>query len=288
MDVNGYSAYIMDLLVKRINEYKSTLDYNVALKEYALSTLTETRNLTLGYGCANIEQSLSSNINQTMILGKGYASGDNGSNYSIINSTELGIDLFSQLNTGAIYYNCYAFGTVYLTSYFNTVRVFNITSNLTRGGTTNSGDPLLISKDISLDDALNLHVPDAPTPTNTGPYAEFYSIPIFRFVIDINEYNGDILTSSYNVYIKDIRKQRGVFGFSDEDLAFKMTPLIIRAESLTLEQYNTLYDNIKTIVREWVLLPDWNPTFSQYWQTSSYELPTDLRNFIINDLNMVI
>ena len=48
MDVNGYSAYIMDLLVKRINEYKSTLDYNVALKEYALSTLTETRNLSLG------------------------------------------------------------------------------------------------------------------------------------------------------------------------------------------------------------------------------------------------
>ena len=65
MDVNGYSAYIMDLLVKRINEYKSTLDYNVALKEYALSTLTETRNLSLGYGCANIEQSLSANINQT-------------------------------------------------------------------------------------------------------------------------------------------------------------------------------------------------------------------------------
>ena len=32
---------------------------------------------------------------------------------------------------------------------------------------------------------MSLNIPDAPTPTNTGPYSEFYSIPIFRFVIDI-------------------------------------------------------------------------------------------------------
>lgn len=288
MDVNGYSAYMMDLLVKRINEYKDVLDYNVALKEYAISTLSETRNLSLGYGCANIEQTLSANLNKTLVIGKGYVSGNNGTNYSVVNTTELGLDLFAQLNNGANYYNCYAFGNVYLTSYLDTVRVFNISSNLSRGGTSNTGDPLLISKDISLNDALNLHVPSAPTPTNTGPYTEFYNIPLFKFILDIDEYNGDILTSTYKVYIKDIRKQRGVFGFSEEDLAFKITPSIIRAESLTLEQYNKLYEDIKNIVREWVLLPDWNPTFSQYWQTSTYALPDDLRNFIINDLNMVI
>ena len=111
------SAVLLNNLVIQLNVIKNSIDYVNALKEYALANTDIDRGLILGYGCAIVDKKIQAQVNSDIVLAKALVSYNSGDNFTTINSTEYYANLFTPLNNGNIYQDCYAAGTVYLISY---------------------------------------------------------------------------------------------------------------------------------------------------------------------------
>jgi hypothetical protein len=282
------SAVLLNNLVIQLNVIKNSIDYVNALKEYALANTDIDRGLILGYGCAIVDKKTQAQVNSDIVLSKALVSYNSGDNFTTINSTEYYANLFTPLNNGNIYQDCYAAGTVYLISYESGGIQYSFYSDLVRGS-NNNGSPLLYSKDIKiteLEDLINEKaISYAPIPTG---YTNLKTLPIYSFIIDIDYYNGDLLKSTYNIKFYDIRKQRGAFGFIDEDMNARLTPSIIKTEKSLNNQYTRMYNSLINILKPWVFSSGWSPSFAQYWQNASKPMPIELENFIFTELGVVI
>lgn len=282
------SAVLLNNLVIQLSVIKSSIDYVNALKEYALAKTDIDRGLILGYGCAIVDKKIQAQINSDIVLAKALVSYNSGENFTLINSTEYYANLFTPLNNGNIYQDCYAVGTVYLISYESGGVQYSFYSDLVRGS-NNNGSPLLYSKDIKiseLEDLIHEKVLSyAPTPTG---YTNLKTLPVYSFIIDIDYYNGDLLKSIYNIKFYDIRKQRGAFGFIDEDMNARLVPSIIKTEKSLNNQYTKIYNSLINILKPWVFNASWTPSFAQYWQNASKPMPVELKNFIFTELGVVI
>jgi hypothetical protein len=128
-------------------------------------------------------------------------------------------------------------------------------------------------------------IPYAPVPTG---YTNLKTLPIYSYIIDINIYNGDVLKSSYDIKFLDLRKQRGVFGFIEDDLNIRIVPSIIKTEKSLNNQYTKIYNALIKILKPWVFNTGWNPSFAQYWQNASKPMPTELKAFIQTELGVII
>lgn len=282
------SAVLLNNLVIQLSVIKSSIDYVNALKEYALAKTDINRGLILGYGCAIVDKKIQAQINSDIVLAKALVSYNSGENFTLINSTEYYANLFTPLNNGNVYQDCYAVGTVYLISYESGGVQYSFYSDLVRGS-NNNGSPLLYSKDIKiseLEDLIHEKVLSyAPTPTG---YTNLKTLPVYSFIIDIDYYNGDLLKSIYNIKFYDIRKQRGAFGFIDEDMNARLVPSIIKTEKSLNNQYTKIYNSLINILKPWVFNASWTPSFAQYWQNASKPMPVELKNFIFTELGVVI
>jgi len=282
------SAALLNNLVIQLNVIKNSIDYVNALKEYALANTDIDRGLILGYGCAIVDKKIQAQVNSDIVLAKALVSYNSGDNFTTINSTEYYANLFTPLNNGNIYQDCYAAGTVYLISYESGGIQYSFYSDLVRGS-NNNGSPLLYSKDIKiteLEDLINEKaISYAPIPTG---YTNLKTLPIYSFIIDIDYYNGDLLKSTYSIKFYDIRKQRGAFGFIDEDMNARLTPSIIKTEKSLNNQYTRMYNSLINILKPWVFSSGWSPSFAQYWQNASKPMPIELENFIFTELGVVI
>lgn len=282
------SAVLLNNLVIQLSVIKSSIDYVNALKEYALAKTDINRGLILGYGCAIVDKKIQAQVNSDIVLAKALVSYNSGENFTPINSTEYYANLFTPLNNGNVYQDCYAVGTVYLISYESGGVQYSFYSDLVRGS-NNNGSPLLYSKDIKiseLEDLIHEKVLSyAPTPTG---YTNLKTLPVYSFIIDIDYYNGDLLKSIYNIKFYDIRKQRGAFGFIDEDMNARLVPSIIKTEKSLNNQYTKIYNSLINILKPWVFNASWTPSFAQYWQNASKPMPVELKNFIFTELGVVI
>jgi hypothetical protein len=282
------SAVLLNNLVIQLSVIKSSIDYVNALKEYALAKTDINRGLILGYGCAIVDKKIQVQVNSDIVLAKALVSYNSGENFTLINSTEYYANLFTPLNNGNVYQDCYAVGTVYLISYESGGVQYSFYSDLVRGS-NNNGSPLLYSKDIKiseLEDLIHEKVLSyAPTPTG---YTNLKTLPVYSFIIDIDYYNGDLLKSIYNIKFYDIRKQRGAFGFIDEDMNARLVPSIIKTEKSLNNQYTKIYNSLINILKPWVFNASWTPSFAQYWQNASKPMPVELKNFIFTELGVVI
>ena len=282
------SAFLLNNLVIQLSVIKSSIDYVNALKEYALAKTDINRGLILGYGCAIVDKKIQAQVNSDIVLAKALVSYNSGENFTLINSTEYYANLFTPLNNGNVYQDCYAVGTVYLISYESGGVQYSFYSDLVRGS-NNNGSPLLYSKDIKiseLEDLIHEKVLSyAPTPTG---YTNLKTLPVYSFIIDIDYYNGDLLKSIYNIKFYDIRKQRGAFGFIDEDMNARLVPSIIKTEKSLNNQYTKIYNSLINILKPWVFNASWTPSFAQYWQNASKPMPAELKNFIFTELGVVI
>lgn len=282
------SAVLLNNLVIQLSVIKSSIDYVNALKEYALAKTDINRGLILGYGCAIVDKKIQAQVNSDIVLAKALVSYNSGENFTLINSTEYYANLFTPLNNGNVYQDCYAVGTVYLISYESGGMQYSFYSDLVRGS-NNNGSPLLYSKDIKiseLEDLIHEKVLSyAPTPTG---YTNLKTLPVYSFIIDIDYYNGDLLKSIYNIKFYDIRKQRGAFGFIDEDMNARLVPSIIKTEKSLNNQYTKIYNSLINILKPWVFNASWTPSFAQYWQNASKPMPVELKNFIFTELGVVI
>lgn len=284
--MNYASAEIMNNLVVALDKSYNCLDYALSAQEYALSYNTVERNLQLLYGLSNLQSSGISMIEETLVFGKGLIKSQTDSNnlQLPVSAKELGFKVTDIL--GNIYEssNAYAFGVIYLTS--DVSEGEELVFSLARPSSAPGGDPFLISKDVSLDDAENIIRTSLdfvyPVP------AKDYYLEIYKFIADIEIYDNTIKNSRVFFKIIDERKPRGYFGYSEEKISKVMVPQIIRNYQSIQELYNMQKVYVRSIMDSWVGSNDWSPSFVNFWRNSNKTLPTPLLNYLQNEMSIII
>lgn len=285
MSPNEYSATILDNLVKSLDILYVGVDYAAAIKEHSLGADFITQNIELGYGLSAIQSNNSNNLTNILVLGKGYSKSTLGG-YDLIPSSgnETGLSLINILSTSTVYENCYVIGSIFLSLDGSNNPI--ITANLFKPiNDPSSTDSIIIYKDISFDDVEKI-VNNSTEIVSSSGYT--VSLELCRFILDIDYYDGNLSSARAALHIIDNRKTRGVLTFAEENLAFSFMNALNLNYQLTQRIYDTTKSNIKTIIDDWVSLSSWDPSFVEYWTTPGHTLPTNLKNFLQNELGIIV
>ena len=286
MSPNYASSVILDNLVFALNETQSTIDFSLSNKEYALAYNSVERNIQLLFGLTSIKSNNQSFIQDIVVFGKGLDSNINSNSYVLLPSSgnQIGFNITEILSEIDLASNCYILGAAYLTT---SETEESIQFSLGKSKDDPNGSVFIISKDIDLDTMKNILLFDDyiifPEPTANSED----SVLLYKFIIDVDNYDSTIQNSRILMYVSDYRKTRGLFGFTDENLSLIVTSNIILNDKNINSLYNLQKSLIKDIVNKWINLP-WSPGFIEYWQTSEKAMPSYLRNFIYNEIGIVI
>ena len=286
MSPNYASSVILDNLVFALNETQSTIDFSLSNKEYALAYNSVERNIQLLFGLTSIKSNNQSFIQDIVVFGKGLDSNINSNSYVLLPSSgnQIGFNITEILSEIDLASNCYILGAAYLTT---SETEESIQFSLGKSKDDPNGSVFIISKDIDLDTMKNIMLFDDyiifPEPTANSED----SVLLYKFIIDVDNYDSTIQNSRILMYVSDYRKTRGLFGFTDENLSLIVTSNIILNDKNINSLYNLQKSLIKDIVTKWINLP-WSPGFIEYWQTSEKAMPSYLRNFIYNEIGIVI
>ena len=286
MSPNYASSVILDNLVFALNKTQSTIDFSLSNKEYALAYNSVERNIQLLFGLTSIKSNNQSFIQDIVVFGKGLDSNINSNSYVLLPSSgnQIGFNITEILSEIDLASNCYILGAAYLTT---SETEESIQFSLGKSKDDPNGSVFIISKDIDLDTMKNILLFDDyiifPEPTANSED----SVLLYKFIIDVDNYDSTIQNSRILMYVSDYRKTRGLFGFTDENLSLIVTSNIILNDKNINSLYNLQKSLIKDIVTKWINLP-WSPGFIEYWQTSEKAMPSYLRNFIYNEIGIVI
>lgn len=280
------SAVILDNLVVALNKTQSTIDYSLSNKEYALAYNSISRNVQLLFGLSSIKSNNQSFIQDILVFGKGLDSNINSLTYSLIPSSgnQLGFNITEILSEVDLVSDCYILGAAYLTT---SESGESVQISLGKSKDDPNGSVFILSKDIDLETMKNLLLFDEyivfPEPTDNSNN----SVLLYKFLLDIDTYDSTIQNSRLLMYVFDYRKTRGLFGFTDENLSLIVTSNIILNDKNIDSLYSLQKSLLKDIVTKWINLP-WSPGFIEYWQTSEKAMPSYLKDFIYNELGIVI
>jgi hypothetical protein len=259
------------------------LDYSLSLKEHSAGTDSSSYDLEIGYGFSSIKTNKSANLLKILSIGKGLSKTASGLSYIPLSADETGFTIQDIISFSNTYKNCYLFGSVFLVlNGSSTV----ITTSLSKPALDPSSSvPLIICKDIELQDAIDMISLSSEISTTSG-YAT--DLELFKFVFDIDYYDGDSKTARLGLYLIDNRKTRGVLPYADEDLSFSFISTLNQNYINNQRIYDKTKSNIKLIVNDWVFLSSWDPSFVGYWTTPGNTLPTNLKNFLQNELGIIV
>jgi hypothetical protein len=288
MSPNYASAYILNNLVKAYNKTFSTVDYSTSIKEYGLALNNTEINLRLLYGLSALYSNSSSNIVDILVFGKGLCKINSLSNIvELPNSTSNteGIKLSDILSTNTEISNCYVFGAIYLTTSGSGE---NIEISLAKFTNNVAGTNVILSKDISIDEAQNilLNSTDIVFPQPTG--SANTSVMLYKFIVDVDIYKNIFREDRATIKLVDIRKPRGYFGLTDEILFATMATKIIDADNDINILQTTALDTLQGVVKKWVETASWNPDFVSYWTSANPSIPSELKDFLAAELGIII
>ncbi len=286
MSPDNLSAEILNRCVLALSQLEKSLDYSLSMKEYSLGSPLAERNLQLGYGLSAIKSNNNNNLLKILVLGQGFCLSDyNGYVFLPSSGYENGLTLNDLFNTTDVYENCYVLGSIYLSTDVSNEYIYATLIKPTNE--TSLPYPLVLHKDISIDEVSNL------LETNVDIQAEpslpdSDSIELYKFILDIDYYNGDLKKARVGLYLLDQRKINGLLNFGDEDLSFTFIGGINNNDIQVTRIYNRTKTNIKNIISNWVNLSSWTPDFVTYWNDPLNVMPTPLRNFIETELGIII
>jgi len=283
MSPNYYSAVLLDNIVSSLSILEESLDYSLSLKEHSAGADSSSYDLEIGYGFSSIKTNKSANLLKILSIGKGLSKTASGLSYIPLSADETGFTIQDIISFSNTYKNCYLFGSVFLVlNGSSTV----ITTSLSKPALDPSSSvPLIICKDIELQDAIDMISLSSEISTTSG-YAT--DLELFKFVFDIDYYDGDSKTARLGLYLIDNRKTRGVLPYADEDLSFSFISTLNQNYINNQRIYDKTKSNIKLIVNDWVFLSSWDPSFVGYWTTPGNTLPTNLKNFLQNELGIIV
>ncbi len=284
---NYASATILNNLVLAYNKTVSTTSISRSIVNYGLANNSNTY-LNLNYGLSIVNPNSSSHMNDLIVFGKGLCTTDLSNSLvevPNVNTTQFGFTLSDILNFSDEISNCYILGAAYLTSRNTGV---DVEFSIAKPSADSARENIIFSKDISLE-----YVKDIlkysneiifPKPT-TDPN---YSFLLCKFIIDVEKYVDDYNKDRAFIKIVDERMPSGYFGLAEEKLYTSMIMDILQADIDVNNTANVELSNVKQIVNTWVNLDSWSPSFVEYWATADPAMPTELKDFIENQLGIII
>ncbi len=286
MSPDNLSAEILNRCVLALSQLEKSLDYSLSMKEYSLGSPLAERNLQLGYGLSAIKSNNNNNLLKILVLGQGFCLSDyNGYVFLPSSGYENGLTLNDLFNTTDVYENCYVLGSIYLSTDVSNEYIYATLIKPTNE--TSLPYPLVLHKDISIDEVSNLLETNVDIQAEPS-LPESDSIELYKFILDIDYYNGDLKKARVGLYLLDQRKINGLLNFGDEDLSFTFIGGINNNDIQVTRIYNRTKTNIKNIISNWVNLSSWTPDFVTYWNDPLNVMPTPLRNFIETELGIII
>jgi hypothetical protein len=274
----------MDLLVQGKDEYFS-------LQEFALGLPLENRTIDLCYGFAKVPPTTSALAEFEAVIGHGVSritNEDVTAKLTKIKRSFTGLDFTSLLPSGQVYQNVYAFANIFLEqsapSMGNDNPAASASTSLLKGEL--SGTPIFMTKDLDVKSVIEMsrkdEIPDATCETNY-PSAPPENIKIFNVIIEINYFDpDDLATKDVVFHYIDKRKPRGWGGFAEEFMGVYLTPYIINKNNDYDKIYNELDQSFYNLVKAWINLRFWSPSFIDFWTdpTNSDLMPERLKEYL--------
>ena len=274
----------MDLLVQGKDEYFS-------LQEFALGLPLENRTIDLCYGFAKVPPTTSALAEFEAVIGHGVSritNEDVTAKLTKIKRSFTGLDFTSLLPSGQVYQNVYAFANIFLEqsapSMGNDNPAASVSTSLLKGEL--SGTPIFMTKDLDVKSVIEMsrkdEIPDATCETNY-PSAPPENIKIFNVIIEINYFDpDDLATKDVVFHYIDKRKPRGWGGFVEEFMGVYLTPYIINKNNDYDKIYNELDQSFYNLVKAWINLRFWSPSFIDFWTdpTNSDLMPERLKEYL--------
>lgn len=259
-------------------------DIYLSMQEFALGLPDSIRNLDLCWGYAVVEPQNSTQFQYEINLGRGVTRNSTGNLDIFVYDTNY-FNLSSLLPSGITLSNVYAFGSIFMSP--DTIGMDSTVSFqpvLLKG--ESSGTPIFICKDIDIDTIYDMMQTDS-IGSAIAPDAD--SLELYRFALDINYYNSSSPElKDIKIYIYDKRKPRGWGGFNDEIMGTSLTPYLIYKK----EDYDTFLlssqQNVYNLVKSWMNMRVWSPTFIDYWLANSSDMPQRLKQYLNEKFSIVI
>jgi len=280
------SAIILNNLVKAYNVTYSQLENVQIIKNFCIGGTAST-SIRLNYGLSSLSSNKYSQILNKITLGQGILqqgeiSEKNISYYPSITINQTGFtlsDIFSSLDN---LQNCYVIGAIYL-NYQNSA--YDISFVNGKPSNDELGNNLIYHKNIDIKTIENIifYSSDIVFPK---PYSD--SVVLYKFIIDIEKYYNDIKLDRYFINLYDMRNPDGLYGLNDEKLTLAISNNVISGNQGIISVQNAELNNIKNIIQSWVDLDSWYPDFESYWAVNEKTLPSELTQFLADEMDIIV
>lgn len=283
MEPNYASAVILNNAVKAYNLISSKKDISISMEEFVANFDAVSKELYLLYGLSNVHSNNVEFVNDTLVLGKGLAKSNLLNNIVELpneNENQFGFRISEILGTNTEISDCYVFAALYLTCDGSVVET---KFSLGKSVNDQDGDVFILSKDIDIEDAKNIALfsTDIIYPEPPG---SMQNTLLYKFILDVNLYDGIDKNSRVFFTVIDERKPRSFFSLSDERAASIITPAMFRLVE-NFDYMKTIhYNSLSQVISDWIELDSWSPSFAHYWYDADPALPTELRNFIRDEI----
>lgn len=287
------SADIVNATVIAVDKFLSAEDRALSSAEMAIGTSLASRSLECSFGACWVEPASTSNALKPVVVGTGLFRkyGESQPTHKYENSPyEIAFDYDVFLGARPLN-DVYVFGATYATAYkISSTPNLAINALPFKGGATNEGSPLLMSRTISISEALDLVNSEyMSTFTITDPGDEVEYLELQRFVISVDNYiPGSASLTEAKVYFTDKRSPRAWGGFADEISAAYLNPSSISNWRSQVDVANQATLSLYNFVSAWVDLTAWTPDFASYWTTYNSNMPSRLKQYLLDELNIIL
>jgi hypothetical protein len=278
------TAELINNYILETDKLNEGQDIYLSLQEFALGLPDTQRNLDLCWGYASVEPQNSTQSLYEINLGRGITRNSTGNLDIFVYDTNY-FNLSSLLPSGVAYSNVYAFGSIYMSP--DTVGLDSTVSFdpvILKG--ESSGTPLFMCKDIDIETVYTMLQNDV---IEAAIAPEANSIELYRFILDITYYNSsNPELKNIEIYLFDKRKPRGWGGFNDEIMGTSLTPYLIYKKEDFDNFLTSAQQDVYNLVKGWMNMRIWSPTFIDYWLANSSDMPERLKQYLDEKFSIVI
>jgi len=278
------TAELINNYILEIDKLNEGQDIYLSLQEFALGLPDAQRNLDLCWGYASVEPQNSTQSLYEINLGRGITRNSTGNLDIFVYDTNY-FNLSSLLPSGVAYSDVYAFGSIYMSP--DTVgsdSTVSFTPVILKG--ESSGTPLFMCKDIDIETVYTMLQNDV---IEAAIAPEANSIELYRFILDITYYNSsNPELKNIEIYLFDKRKPRGWGGFNDEIMGTSLTPYLIYKKEDFDNFLTSAQQDVYNLVKGWMNMRIWSPTFIDYWLANSSDMPERLKQYLDEKFSIVI
>ena len=278
------TATLINNYILETDKLEEGQDIYLSMQEFALGNPESMRNLDLCWGYAIVEPQNSTQFQYEINLGRGITRNSTGDLDIFVYNTNY-FNLSSLLPSGTAFSNVYAFGSIFMSP--DTIDMDSTVSFepvLLKG--ESSGTPIFMCRDINIDQVYDMIQNDS-IEASIAPSAD--SLELFRFVLDINYYNSSSPElKDIKIYFYDKRKPRGWGGFNDEIMGTSLTPYLIYKKEDFDNFLISSQQNVYNLVKSWMNMRVWSPTFIDYWLANSSDMPQRLKQYLNEKFSIVI